>query len=551
MENKYKNRMVMRYVVLIVALMLGFSGCKDFLVEKPTGSLTDKSTYTSDEDLTALTMGPYRNLPNWTGGATDWGNNLPQTLEFPTGEAWTIEAHALYWRFQTNQVSGDLLDDFNNQWSNWFTGVRDANFSIQMIEGMTGIASDKISRALGEVKALRAFYYFNIVRYWGDVPEITKILENVADAELPRTSLKKIYDEVIIPDLEFAVASQLADAKSTDGRITKYSVRAILADVYLTCAGYPYQEVNATPTKEFCVSGAWTMKGYPISNESSKAFLQKAKAQLDILYGKWSLANSTYDDLRDPLKNNQGEAIFQAQYLSGVTNNGEIPCALPLISHISMFGDENGTFIPSMNYINAYNPADKRVQEKQFFFTTDNLSTKYDPTQSPAPKFDRPYLYKLYDKDAIKVTAKSGLNWTFYRYADILLQLTEVNWTLRQLGVSVSDDDIVKGINEVRTRALLPTYRASDVTLLTIMSERAYELIFESKMLWDQRRTRMCLVDGMGAFAGIHDFVGHKATEFSFSFSAMNLISPMPGSEILNNKKCLQNFGYLPKQAGQ
>lgn len=538
----------MKYIILLTAFMLTFSGCSDFLKETPTGSLTDKSTYTSEEDLTALVIGPYRNLVNWTAGAGDWGNNLPQTLEFPTGEAWTIEAHALYWRFQTNQVSGDLLDDFNNQWNYWFTGVRDCNFSIQMIEGMKGIASDKISIALGEVKTLRAWYYFNLVRYWGDVPMITKILENVADAELPRTSLKKIYDEVIIPDLEFALASSLTDTKSS-GRVTKYVTRAIAADVYLTVAGYPYQEVNAAPTKEFCVSGSWAQKGYPINNASSKAFLQKAKTQLDVLYGKYTLG--TYDDLHDPAMNNKGEAIFQAQYLSGVTNNGEIQCALPLISHISMFGDENGTFIPSMNYYNSYNPADKRVQERQFFFTTDNLSTKYDPTQSPAPKFDRPYLFKLYDANAIKVTAKSGLNWTYYRYADIMLMLSEVNWTLKQLGDIVSDDDIIKGINTVRARALLPAYRASDVTLLSIMSERAYELLFESKMLWDQRRTRMCLIDGSGAFSGIHDFIGHKAGEFSFSFGPMNLISPMPGSEILNNKKCLQNFGYLPKQAGQ
>ena len=551
MENKYKNSMVMRYVILLAVLMIGFGSCKNFLVENPTGSLTDKSTYTSVEDLTALTMGPYRSLANWTGGAGDWGNNLPQTLEFPTGLAWTPEAHALYWRFQTNQVSGDLLDDFNNQWNNWFTGVRDANFSIQMIEGMTTVASDIKSKALGEVKTLRAFYYFNLVRYWGDVPEITKILENVSGAELPRTSLKKIYDEVIIPDLEFALTSSLTDTKSTDGRITKYTTRAILADVYMTCAGYPYQEVNASPTKEFCVSGSWTMKGYPVNNASSKAFYQKAKAQLDVLYGQWNLANSTYDDLRNPQKNNQGEAIFQVQFVSGVTNNGEIPCALPLISHISMYGDENGSFIPSINYINSYSPTDKRAQDRQFFFSSDIQSSKYDPTQTTPVKFDRPYLYKIYDTDAIKNTAKSGLNWTLYRYADVLLMLTETNWCLKQLGDAVADNDIVKGINEVRTRALMPTYTAGTIGLKDILAERAYELIFENKMLWDQRRTRQCLVEGAGAFVGLHDFVGHKPLEFSFSFGPMNLISPMPGSEILNNKQCLQNFGYLPKQVGQ
>src|SRR5690625_7957542 len=67
--------------------------------------------------------------------------------------------------------------------------------------------------------------------------------------------------------------------------------------------------------------------------------------------------------------------------------------------------------------------------------------------------------------------------------------LIEVNWALNQLGVSVQEHDIVKGINEVRARAELPGYSAAEVNLHTIMSERAWELIFENKMLWDQTRT--------------------------------------------------------------
>jgi hypothetical protein len=129
--------------------------------------------------------------------------------------------------------------------------------------------------------------------------------------------------------------------------------------------------------------------------------------------------------------------------------------------------------------------------------------------------------------------------------------LTEVNWSLRQLGQAASDDDIIKGINEVRARAALPAYRASNINLLTIMSERAYELIFENKMIWDQRRTRMCLVDGNGAFANIEPFIGHRPTDFSFSFSQMNLLCPISGREIINNAKCMQNFSFLPKQVGQ
>ncbi|HNX55585.1 MAG TPA: RagB/SusD family nutrient uptake outer membrane protein, partial [Prolixibacteraceae bacterium] len=128
---------------------------------------------------------------------------------------------------------------------------------------------------------------------------------------------------------------------------------------------------------------------------------------------------------------------------------------------------------------------------------------------------------------------------------------TEVNWTLNQLGVSISADDITKGINEVRSRANLPTYAAVDVTLQTIMAERAYELIFENKLLWDMRRTRKALKDGNGQFAGLVNFVGHQPTNFIYQFSAKHLLSPISATEISNNSKCLQNFGWAPKQAGQ
>lgn len=542
------KNMANKYIILLFVSVFIFGSCTDFLEEVPTGNLTDKSTYSTQQDVDALTIGPYRSLSLWTAGGGDWGNNLPNSVEFITGFAWTGEPHALFWRYETNQVTGDLLDNYNNQWRYWYQGVRDANFSIEQLNKITTISADNISTALGEVRTLRAWYYFCLVRYFGDVPMVTNSLASISEAEQTRASLKKIYDEVIIPDLEFAVASKLPDTKLTSGRISKLTARAILADVYLTVAGYPYQEVATNATKEWCVSGGWTMANYPVNSQSAKDFLQKAQAQLNVLYGKYTLG--TYADLRDPAKNNAGEAIFQGQYLSTVTNNGLIQCSLPLGSHISMFGDENGTFIPSLGYYKSYNDADLRKKDRQFFFISDVISNKY-AEKGQAVTFERPYLYKFYDQNAIKVTGQSGLNWTYYRYADILLMLTEVNWTLKSLGVAVSDADITKGINEVRARATLPAYTISDVNLYTIMSERAYELIFESKMVWDQRRTRMCLTPGTGSFGTLRSFFGHKPESFSFNFSAMNLLCPMPANEILNNKKALQNFGYLPKQVGQ
>ena len=538
MKYILKNDMTLRITMLMVIFLMALGGCTDFLEEVPTNQLTTSADLTSIEYKEPFTVGPYRRLQNWTSGAGDWGNNLPSTLEYPTGGAYTDEPHVLFDKFRTNQVTGSLLDDFNNQWFYWYSGVQDCNLSIKQLP-LINMSETELNKALGEVRALRAFYYFCIVRYWGDAVLVTEPVTDVWATEMPRTSLKTIYDEIIIPDLEFAVAN-LPAGRSTNGRVTKDVARAILADVYMTVAAYPYQEVATDPTKDWCGKAAWSAHAYPVA--SGLEFLKKAQTQLEALYNNvYTLG--TYDDLRDPAMNNKGEAIFQVQYNATLGGNGVIQPSLPLLSGISP-KEENGTFTPWVGYYNSYSDDDLRKQERQFFFTWD---TKYNNVEDTV-RFDVPYLYKQYVPSAVKGTDGSGLNWSHYRYGDILLMLTEVNWALKQLGQAVSDDDIVKGINEVRARALLAPYTASEVGLKEILAERAWELIFENKMIWDQRRTRRCVVYGDGEITGIQNFVGHQPAIFNFAFAPMHLLSPIPSNEISRNRLMQQNSGYLPVQ---
>jgi tetratricopeptide (TPR) repeat protein len=104
-------------------------------------------------------------------------------------------------------------------------------------------------------------------------------LRSFAESQKPRTSLKKAYDDLIIPDLEFAVNSKLADTYA-NGQMSKNAARAILADVYLTCAGYPYQEVATAPDKAWCTTGGWSQQTYPVVSASAASFLAKAKTAL-------------------------------------------------------------------------------------------------------------------------------------------------------------------------------------------------------------------------------------------------------------------------------
>ena len=538
MNYKVKNSIALRFTMLLVIFFMGLGGCTEFLKEVPTGQLTTAANLTGVEFKESFTVGPYRRLQNWTSGATDWGNNIPSTIEYPTGGAYTTEPHVQFDKFMTNQVTGSLLDDYNNPWLYWYSGVQDCNLSIKQLPLIKMSATD-LNKALGEVRTLRAFYYFCIVRYWGDAVLITEPITDVWATQLPRTSLKKIYDEVIIPDLEFAVAN-LPAGRTAIGRVTQDAARAILADVYMTVAGYPYQEVASSPDKDWCGTGAWTMQNYPVA--SGVEFLKKAQTQLNALYGGvYTLG--TYDNLRDPAMNNKGEAIFQVQYSVTLGSNGLLTPSLPLLSAIGP-KEENGTFIPWVGYYKSYSNIDLRKKERQFFFTWD---TKYTNVKDTV-RFDVPHIYKQYVPAAVKSTDGSGLNWTHYRYGEILLNLTEVNWALKQLGQAVPDNDIVKGINAIRARALLPPYTASQIGLKEILAERAWELIFENKMLWDQRRTRKCVVYGNGEISAIQNFIGHQPAIFNFAFTPMHLLSPMPGNEIARNGLAKQNSGYLPAQ---
>lgn len=537
-----------KIIYFTLALILLLTSCEKFLEENPTGSLTTDSKLTSYAAGVSVATGAYRTLPNWTSGVSEWGGNLVGGFEYFTGKAYAQYMGAKLWKYETDALNGEE-DYFTYPWRYWYQGVRDCNFAIQKIPEIQGLSADDKSKLLGEVRTLRAFYYFCLVRYYGDVVYNTKVITDLTQVQQPRSSLAKIYDEIIVPDLEFAVnESKLEDTRST-GRVTKHVARAILADVYLTMAGYPYQEVITDTTKKWCTDGLWSMTQYPVNSPNAKDLLKKAKAQLDFLYGLYPIGK--FSDLNDPSMNNQGGAIFQIQYLVGTTNNGVGSYFVPLNSHTTVLTVECGTNVTSLSYYNSFDPADKRIADRAYFYYNDTYASKYDINESPAPKFPCPFIYKYYDINCMKVTGSSGLNFNLYRYADILLMLTEVNWALKQLGEPIPDNDIVKGINEVRERAGLSTFEASELTLLDIMSERAYELVFENKMLWDQRRTRKALKDGSGKFAGLENLVGHQPTNFNYKFSVKHLLSPISVEEISRNSKCLQNFGWLPQQVGQ
>ena len=123
-------------------------------------------------------------------------------------------------------------------WNYTYDGLNRANYMIQGIEGMDGYEdSEELHLLVAEAKFLRAFFSFNLVRYWGDVPYKTSSTGSYEGAYLPRTDRQEIYDQ-IVADLEDAKILSWADASTSPERATQGAVRALLMRVLLFRAGY-------------------------------------------------------------------------------------------------------------------------------------------------------------------------------------------------------------------------------------------------------------------------------------------------------------------------
>lgn len=123
-------------------------------------------------------------------------------------------------------------------WNYTYDGLNRANYMIQGIEGMDGYEdSEELHLLVAEAKFLRAFFSFNLVRYWGDVPYKTSSTGSYEGAYLPRTDRQEIYDQ-IVADLEDAKILSWADASTSPERATQGAVRALLMRVFLFRAGY-------------------------------------------------------------------------------------------------------------------------------------------------------------------------------------------------------------------------------------------------------------------------------------------------------------------------
>ena len=506
--NKY-------WLLLCIAFITG-TGCEKFLEEEDPSNLTPEGYYTIPEHAEAAIAAAFSNTRFIGGGAGIFAQNFSM-LEMVTGTAKTETGQ----NTDLNNLLGLAYNGDNVFVRNWWNGlygvIAQTNLVLQKVPGINPMDEAQKQKILGEARFLRAWSYFYLVRIYGDVPLITTPVDASSPDFLPsRTSSEEVYAQ-IVEDLTTAEGSGLPPTETT-GRISMGAVKALLAEVYLT------------------------MAGFPMNKGASHYTLAATKANEVITSGNFALFPN-YNDLHNVNTENRVEHLFQIQYLVGVADNPNQAILLPNFKGVSRYGTEVGSTVPTNQFFQSFEAGDKRVVDREGFFYT----SYYDEGSGPLKNLSAPYIFKHFDVVAhgtsgVMGTGQSSLNWNQIRFAQVLLTYAEAQ-NESGGGPNQAAYDALK---RIRDRAGLTTPAIGTFTQATfreaVWRERWYELCYEGITWFDMVRLRKVFNSVTKVF---DNFVGHKFPDNNATLAEKHLLFPLPTAEMQNNPNLTpQNPGY-------
>ncbi|SKA43499.1 Starch-binding associating with outer membrane [Chitinophaga eiseniae] len=465
-------------------MMMSVASCEKQLEEDPYSYYAANTFFKNVNQATMATMGVYDIL----GEQSTYGFYLSLAYAIDTDIA---------------QVQGNVLNDekrilahygvspthpwLRETWRVLYIGIDRANLVIRKIPEMelykNGTEDQKktLDRLLGEAQFLRALYYFDLVRLWGDVPlKTTPTQSPTEQLQLPRTNREQVYDQ-IIADLKAAAATvPWNSAKGQDERVSKGAVKGILARVYLYRGGYSLRQDG-------------TMKRPDNYRQYYDSALTQTKAI--IASGEHTLNNSYEQVFRNycSLKLEPKESMFEVALfnpLGQASNSGVIGTwNSPLCDAASPYGRANSFYVTHPLFQKTFEKNDLRRDVAVANFQIDKNGNTVPLTGTADAKWAPGKWRRNWQGTSPKDPNNTDINWVLLRYADVLLMQAEA-----ENEVNGPTQVAYNAVNEVRHRAGLPDLTpglAKEAFFNALVDERAHELCFEGFRKWDLIRWNM------------------------------------------------------------
>lgn len=473
----------------VAAIAMTMTSCQDWLDMPSESSADSGSVFETVGRAEMATVGAYASLHTQELGY--------QLLEGTDECASTENTNSKY--DVSNYNFTNLTGMLSNTYTSMYKAIEYANVCIKNLPEMNVSGNDqaKVNALLGEALAVRAYAYWNVVRFYGDVPFTTIPTSDATTFSSSRTSRDVIYDQCVA-DLQRAVEllpwKGEANAAATTERFTKNSAYGILARVALYAAGYSLRwDLTTYDPATLHIArrddAARVKELYQIAADACKAVIDKGDNGLLDSYDQVfrNLGNQTYDK----------ETMLEYGWYS--TNGADVRTGY--VNGIPTSGNDNSEGglgkggSQMMAYPTLFFDYDKDDQRRDVSVCNYGLvlSAKGNKYQMESYNGMGVGKYRInWKKERGSSDPKRDINFPLLRYSDVLLMYAEA---LNELNNGPTQEAI-NAVKEVRKRAFsgdetkaaagIPT--THDDFLTFIQQERKLELAFEGLRRTDLTR---------------------------------------------------------------
>ncbi|PZX49169.1 RagB/SusD family nutrient uptake outer membrane protein [Algoriphagus chordae] len=444
-----------KYIIVLLSACMGLTSCDDFLTVVPETQLSSATFFKTETDFEQAVNAAYvplRTIVNdraWKLGEMH-SDNTYYARNVLFGAVDPQEDLADFSVPEANGVTanGNVLQQYRQD----YQIIARTNQILDLIDD-ADFDQDAKGNLKGQALFLRAYAYFELVRYFGSVPLHLAPVATREEAALPLSTEAEIYAQ-IVQDLQAAIPVLLPKSQQQPGRATSGAARTLLGNVYINLEQWSDAETVLRPvvaSGEYMLMPSYDMA---FSDNNSNKNNSESVFEVQFLEGAAGLnGNFIYQFLPRPLLASELETI------TGTSNPQPI--------------DGEGNNIPTPDIIAAYEDGDAREEASIGYIFASN-SFRDDKTY--------PYIKKYAKKHSQH--NNTGTNWPIYRYAEVLLFMAEA---LNEQG---KDGEALVFLNQVRDRAELDPVSGSGTALgEAIFKERRVELAFENKRWFDIQRT--------------------------------------------------------------
>jgi hypothetical protein len=424
---------IMKQIKYITALLLVFfmlSCDEDFLEPAPLSAVSGEDYYRNDQELEKGVINIYDGLQGVN--STSSNDNHSTQIEFYLTEmrsdntrTKSSEGEAAQFESYTLQATNGIVFDY---YRSFYNVIYRTNI---VIDNLDAASSQKRGQFEGESKFLRAYAYFNLVRLFGDIPLIDRVIDPLEkEVQFTRVASSTIYD-LIISDLEVAVANL---DNSNIPRASKAGAQALLAKVHLTLGNYTDAQVLLESVMQ---------NGFSLQSNFNDVFYNERNSEI-------IFAIEYLPSLSDDSQNFSGEWLNSVGRTTGVNYvTTEARAAIDALG-----GDRT-----------QYSYRQDEDQPTQY------QVAKYFPNGELGP-------------DYTSDPRLAGNDWIVLRYADVLLMHVEA---ILAGAESTSAAAALSSFQKIRDRAGL-TDAVTSISKQELLDERRVELAFENQRFFDLTR---------------------------------------------------------------